>query len=164
MANLYELTEDYQNILDLLESAEDESVIELLKQTIEGLNEDIKDKVDNIVRVIRTLESDSEAIKNEEKRLAERRKAIDKRKENLSKYLFEFAQNCEGKKIKGNVFEIAIRKNPVKVVIEDDSKIPTQFVTKTINYSVDKKSLKDYLKDNHVEGCLLVQDESLRIK
>lgn len=164
MANLYELSEDYQNIVDLLETSEDEEVIELLTEALNSLNDDIKTKVDNIVRVVRNLQSDIDALKSEEKRLAERRKATERRVSNLEKYLFDFASSCKDKKIKGNLFEVAIRKNPVKVVIDDESNIPMDFVTKEVVHKIDKKSLKDFLKDNKIDGCRLVQDESLRIK
>lgn len=165
MATLYELTEDFQNIIDVLESdATDSEMKELLTSALEQTKCNIKDKVDNIVRVIKNYDADIEALKNEEKRLADRRKNTEKQRDNLVKHITEFTKECEGKKLKGNVFELAIKKNPAKLVIEDEKIVPFDFITEETIYKIDKRSLKEHVKHNPVEGIYLIQEESLRIK
>lgn len=165
MPSLYELTENYTNVLEVLETAADEEVTELLQQTLQSVNEDIKTKVDNMVRVIRNYEADVKALKDEEKRLADKRKSVENSKQRLENYLQSFTSETEGKKFKGNIFDVSIRKNPPKVIVDDESLIPVEFITVKEVKTVDKTALKNHIKlIGDVEGCRLVQEESLKIK
>ena len=69
--NLYELTDSYQKILQLIEDGG-----EGLEDTLESITDAIEDKADGYGKVIKNIEAQIEAIKNEEKRLADRRKSL----------------------------------------------------------------------------------------
>ena len=164
MANLYELNQNYNNLLEVLETADNDSLKEMIDIALNSVEEDIKTKVDNTVRVLKIFDADIAALKNEEKALATKRKAIENQKARLQTYLFDFTRATEGKKLKGSIFELSVKKNPPSVVIEDDKHIPVEFITEEVVIKVDKTALKKYLKDNAVEGCKLEQGESLKIK
>lgn len=164
MANLYELNQNYNNLLDVLETADNDSLKEMIDIALNSVEEDIKTKVDNTVRVLKNFDADIEALKNEEKALAAKRKAIENQKARLQTYLFDFTRATEGKKLKGSIFELSVKKNPPSVVIDDNKHIPVEFITEEVVIKVDKAGLKKYLKDNIVEGCKLEQGESLKIK
>ena len=164
MANLYELNQNYNNLLEVLETADNDSLKEMIDIALNSVEEDIKTKVDNTARVLKNFDAEIEALKNEEKALATKRKAIENQKARLQTYLFDFTRATEGKKLKGSIFELSVKKNPPSVVIEDDKHIPVEFITEEVVIKVDKTALKKYLKDNAVEGCKLEQGESLKIK
>uniref|UniRef100_A0A6H2A4N9 Host-nuclease inhibitor protein n=1 Tax=viral metagenome TaxID=1070528 RepID=A0A6H2A4N9_9ZZZZ len=82
---LYKLTEQYSQVLDMLNDTEAD--IQCIKDTLEGLQGDIEDKAINIAKMIKSLDADIAAIKAEEERLYERRKAYENRKNSIKEYL-----------------------------------------------------------------------------
>ena len=163
--NLYQLHEGYLNLVEVLENAgEDENLRELVTNSLNEIEDNIKDKADNVVRFIRNLESEANAIKEEEKRLAEMRKKREKQVENLKQYLFDFTKVADGQKIKGSIFTVSIKKNPASVVIDDLEAIPEEYKRVKTVVEANKTLLKKVLKDGEVAGVHLEQKESLNIK
>ena len=80
---LYELTAEYKNILDLIEIDDSEG----LKLALEQLDGEIETKVENSVKVIKSIEGDILALKEEEKRLAGRRKALENKISSMKEYI-----------------------------------------------------------------------------
>ena len=118
MANLYELTGEWIQLMDKLESGED---VELeFNETDEAFEE----KAEKYAMMIRNLESDYEAFEKEEKRYKEKKntckKGIEKLKSNL-----ESAMIITGKrKFKKGVFSFSIQKNGGKLPVIVD--VPTE--------------------------------------
>lgn len=161
---LYELSQNFKNLQQVLENAgEDENLKELVINSMKELECDLSTKVENIVRLIKNLQAEVEALKAEEKRLAKERKTRENKIENLQGYLFDTISGLEKREVKGGIFTVSIKKNPPKTVVEDLNAIPKQFIVNTP--SVDKKMLKEALKNGEVvEGAKLVQEESLKIR
>ena len=161
---LYELSQNFRNLQQVLENAgEDENLKELVINSMKGLECDLSTKVENIVRLIKNLQAEVEALKAEEKRLARERKIRENKIENLQGYLFDTINELEKKEVKGGIFTVSIKKNPPKTVVEELNAIPKQFIVNTP--SVDKKMLKEALKNGEIiEGAKLVQEESLKIR
>ena len=74
MSTLYELTETMKHLLDLAQSGEVEQ--EVIDATIESmdLTNDIERKIEGYAIVMDELKASNERIRNEEKRLAHRRR------------------------------------------------------------------------------------------
>lgn len=161
---LYELSQNFRNLQQVLENAgEDENLKELVINSMKGLECDLSTKVENIVRLIKNLQAEVEALKAEEKRLAKERKTRENKIENLQGYLFDTISGLEKREVKGGIFTVSIKKNPPKTVVEDLNAIPKQFIVNTP--SVDKKMIKEALKNGEIiEGAKLVQEESLKIR
>lgn len=161
---LYELSQNFRNLQQVLENAgEDENLKELVINSMKGLECDLSTKVENIVRLIKNLQAEVEALKAEEKRLAKERKTRENKIENLQGYLFDTISGLEKREVKGGIFTVSIKKNPPKAIVEDLNAIPKQFIVNTP--SVDKKMIKEALKNGEIiEGAKLVQDESLKIR
>lgn len=156
MATLYEITEAYL-ALDNLEPTED--VMHYLK----ALNDGFDDKVENLTYVIKNCESDIESIKNEEKRLADKRKNLENKITYYKKYLLENMKAVNKEKVKAGIFSINIQKNKPKVVVLDQNAIDENYYR--IKKEIDKQKIKDDLKLGiEVKGAELVQDEGLRIR
>lgn len=161
---LYELSQNFKNLQQVLENAgEDENLKELVINSMKELECDLSTKVENIVRLIKNLQAEVEALKAEEKRLARERKIRENKIENLQGYLFDTINGLEKREIKGGIFTVSIKKNPPKTIVEDLNVIPKQFIINTP--SIDKKMLKEALKNGEIiEGAKLVQEESLKIR
>ena len=163
---LYELTSEYTELLAMLEDPEmDEQVI---ADTLEGLSDEIEAKADGYARVIKQMDADSKAIKAEEERLYNRRKSLENRISYLKNRL-QYAMELTGStKIKTELFNIGIQKNPAKVVIDDPTKIPEGFLIPQ-DPKVDTAAIKESLKSEDEAPIWngiahLEQGESLRIR
>lgn len=154
---LYELSEIYNNIIDL-DLPEEE-----LTTALQNIDEQIEAKADNIAKVLRELEGQIETIKAEETRLKEKRKAIENKRESLKNYLKNQMEILDKKKIKTDLFSFNISRNKASLKILDETKIPETYFTIT---RTPKKQdiLEAYQEGKLTEGIELEQTESLRIR
>ena len=160
MAKLYELSTGYKNIEYLLENGEDN---EELAAVLNSLDEEIEDKAENIAKILKNNEADIKAFKEEEKRLAERRKALENSNKRLKEYLEENMKMTGKTKFKSGTFSFNIAKNPPSVEITNVDIISSDY--KVLTEVLDKKAILQDLKDGKdVQGAILKQGESLRIR
>lgn len=162
---LYEMTTEYQILLEMAEDPEVDG--ETLTDTLEALGGEIEDKADGYAKVLKQLDADAAFLKAEEKRLADRRKAIENNSARM-KAALQNAMTLTGKpKFKTDLFSFTIRKNPARVVIdrEDTNGAPVEFVV-IQRPTWNKEALKEALKaGKDVRGIAhLEQTESLLIK
>lgn len=163
MANIFDISERYLNILNLL--SEDFIAPEDIEDALNAINDEFEVKADNIVYVIRSLETDVQALKNEEERLAKRRKAIDNNIKNLKGNL-EMMMRFTGKtKFKTTLNSFAIQKSKASVEIKNEELIPETYKTYEQVVKIDKTALYHDLKGGlELEGVILRENESLRIR
>lgn len=159
--NLYELTAVYKRLQDQLENGDDvEGIIAVIGDELEA-------KADGYARVIRNMESQIKAFKDEEKRIAENRKKLETGVERLKSNLFESMKATGKEKFKTELFSFSIQKNggalPVIVDVATDD-LPDDLVQ--ITEKPDLKAIAKYIEDT---GDLTYahfgeRGESLRIK
>ena len=162
MSTLYELTNDYMNLLEL---AEDPDIDEqAFMDTLEGIDGALEDKAEGYAKVIRTLEGDAAACDAESKRLRNKKQTIENNIKRM-KAALQYAMQATGKtKFKTALFSFGIQKNPASVVIDHAGKVPANYWIPQPP-ELDKKAIKAYLKENDgVEWAHLEQTESLRIR
>lgn len=155
--NLYELTEMYQNLLDLdLEEEE-------LQGHLKNIEDEIEIKAENIAKVLRSLEAEAEAYKKEIERFTLKKQGAENRAKKLKAYLQEAMEAVDKKKFKTDLFSFNIQKNAPSLKILDESKIPEDFYK--IERKLDKVEFKKAVKEGlYEEAAELVQSESLRIR
>lgn len=154
---LYELTEIYLNLKDMdIEEGD-------LNAALENIDDEIETKADNIAKVLRDFDGDIEALKSEEERLANKRKAIENRQKHLKEYLQNAMLVLDKRKFKTDLFSFNIQKNAPSLKILDESKIPEDYYK--IEKKLNKNDLKEAVKNGLFEDAAeLVQTESLRIR
>lgn len=157
---LYDLTSNYALLLDQLESEDDVNI----KDTLDSIKDAIDFKAENIGKLMKSLDANIEAIKAEEKRLADRRRALENRKQGLLQYLEDSLRFAGIDKIKTPLITVAFQKNPPKVEIDEDILLDETYLV----YSAptpNKKLLMQELKNGvEIPGVRLIQTESLRVK
>jgi chaperonin cofactor prefoldin len=160
---LYELAGSYRQLMDMVENGDVD--FEVIQDTLESIEDALEVKVENIVKLMKSIEGDIETFKAEEKRLNERRKSLEKRYENLKQYLFSVLKVNDIKKVKAGTFTVSIQKSPVSANIIDESKIPAKYRTPQPD-KIDKTAIVNDLKEGiPVEGAELVENnEHLRIR
>ena len=163
--NLYELNQNFNNLIEVLENTEDENIKELIKKSMDQLTLETNEKIENIIKYIKNLEAEAEALEKESKRLNDRKIKTLKKVDNLKGYLKDFTSSLESKKYNTGIFNISIRKNAAAIIIENDFLVPDEFCKTEIIRKVDKIALKERLKAGEViEGVKLQQSESIIIK
>lgn len=157
---LYELTQNYAQLLDMVDSLDEET----FKDTLSAIEEALEIKVENTAKFVRCLDGDIEAIKLEEKRLADRRRSLETKVGNCKSYLQEQLEFAGIDKVKRPTVTVSIQANPPSILIRDESLIPTMYMV-PVAPRIDKKAILQMLKeDEEVPGCEIQQLKSIRIK
>lgn len=160
MDTLYNLTNDYQRVLEMAEQLDEE----LFKDTLESLNDEIEVKAENTAKVIKELEGQVDVLAKEIQRLNERKTTLNNNVTRLKLYLQDEMEKVGKTKIKGKLFNIGIQNNPVAVYVTDEEKLPKVFFEEQ-KPKLNKTLLKNELKAGSVvEGAELRQGRSLRIR
>lgn len=160
---MYELAQEYRELIPLAENADDEAELQMFFDTLEGLQGEIGIKLENCAAVIAEIGAQADGIRSEEKRLASRRKAIENSIDRLKRYMQDGMDAAQMVKHKGQLFTISIQNNPPSVVVDDEAAVPKGF--QRIKVEVDKTAVKDALKSGtEVPGVHLEHTRSLRIR
>ena len=158
---LYEIAKDYKDALEELTDIEDEAVVD----TLEGLKGTLETKSENIIKYTQNLNSTIHAMKEAEKSMAERRKKLEKKVLGIKQYVKNVMEENQINKIETVNFDLSIRKNPPKAVIEDQEMIPKDFVETHVTEKININKVKEELrKGASVQGARLVQETRLDIK
>ncbi|AHF40932.1 siphovirus Gp157 family protein [Listeria monocytogenes] len=159
MTTLYSIQDKYQQLLNLAEQLDPE----LLKDTLESIDDELETKAENVAFVIKELEGQSLILEKETKRLAERKNTINNNVKRLKQSLFDAMITANKQKIKTNLFTLDIRKNPPSLIVEDESKLLNYLIEQP--KKLDKTKLGDDLKKGiEVPGAKIIQTERLQIR
>lgn len=165
MSNLYELTNDYLQILSMLEDPELDP--QTLADTMEGIEGEFEIKAENYAKVMKNLEGDILAIKTEIDRLTAKKKALENNIKNMKSTL-QTAMETTGKtKFKTELFSFGIRKNAPAVIIDEPyiENVPERFL-KYSDPTINRTAIKEAIQNGEdLEGLAhLEQSKSLMIK
>lgn len=157
MATLYDLTGQFLEIYNM--EIDDETKLD----TLEAIDwtTDYENKVEGYVKVIKSLEADIEARKNEKKRLDGLNKSDQSKIDNLKAALATSMTETGQDRIDTTLFKVGFRKS--KAVVVDEKKLPKKYQVAT--YKPDKKTLKELLKSGkHIKGAVLEERSNLSIR
>ena len=157
MTTLYELTGQFLEIYNM--EIDDETKLD----TLEAIDwtSDYETKVEGYVKVIKSIEADIEARKNEKKRLDGLNKSDQTKIDNLKAVLAVSMTETGQTKVDTTLFKVGFRKS--KAVVVDETKLPKKYQVAT--YKPDKKTLKELLKSGkHIKGAALEERSNLSIR
>lgn len=157
---LYDLTDQYTSLLELLENDPEN---EQLQQMINGLEGAIDEKVENICKVIRMLEGQAKVIGDEIVRLQQRKTTIETNIRRLKESTQQLLTDAGLERIKGKLFNVWIQSNPPSVNVIDEAIIPERFF-QTQKVLQRKDILEAVKAGQEVPGVEIVQGRGLRIR
>lgn len=131
MATLYELTENIQRIYQEIENGSFTAEMISIKEIGES---DIKSKILDYGRLIIELESETEAIKAELKRLSKRKAIREKAIEDMKTGLENCMGKLELKTVKDTTVTVLRRKKPDQLEIVNEDLIPDRFKKSTLEF------------------------------
>lgn len=159
--NLFELTENYVKFFTEFENVDE--VTEEMQEMADNLSVEIEEKCDNYGKMIRNLEADVEAFKNQEKIFNEKRKSAENKVKWLKQNLQASMELQGRKKVKTDLFSFNIQKNTPSLEIRDEKNIDDSYYR--VERILNKRELLNDIKEGLiVDGVELKQTESLRIR
>lgn len=163
---LYKLANEYLELMDLFEN--DELEIDAISDTLEAIEGEIEVKADNIACLLKELDADCEAIRAEERRLAERRRTKERAYERIKQYLSEELLRIGMAKVETARNKITFRKSESVDVTSDflawaaDNRADLlTYAEPTANKTEIKKALKEGAE---IVGATLVTKNNIQIK
>lgn len=165
MSSLYELTEEYSAVLEMLYDPEvDEQTV---LDTLEAISGEIEDKADNYAKLIKELSADAEKLKTEEDRLNARRRSLEAKADKLKKNLQANLEFIGKTKFKTALFSFSVSPNgglqPLMITANLDE-IPGKYLIPQ-DPKPDNAKIRELLATKEVEWAHLEpRGKSLRIR
>ncbi|PTH12364.1 siphovirus Gp157 family protein, partial [Staphylococcus auricularis] len=159
MSTIFELTDKYREVYDLITEQGD---MQVLTDTLDSINDALEDKADGYIGVIKTLESDNDAIDKEIKRLRQRKTTNQNGIQRLKESLQYSMEATHKEKFKTQLNSFSISKNPPSLDVLDESQIPQDYwisQTPKLNKS---ELLKDIKNGLDIKGVEMKQTRGLR--
>ena len=170
MASLYEINSIIDDLLNSDYQANEELVnnesgeINTLENILDGLEIDFKEKVDNIACFIKNLNADIEALKTEEKALAERRRIKENKVENLKRYLTDGLIQAGYTKFETPRCSVSFRKSK-SLDIGEGADIPEAFMITKTEQVPNKKAIKEAIEGGMlIDGVAIHENNNIQIK
>lgn len=160
--SLYQITSAFPKLIDQEEMSEEDK-----KEVEKELTELLQQKSQNLIGYARNMELTIEAMKNEEKRISEKRRIAENKYTKFKECTKECMEQGGFTKIETPIGTLSIAKNPISVEIYDEAQIPDEYKTKVIEVKVDKTAIKKALKETGeiIAGTKIIDNKtSLRIK
>ena len=158
MTNMYALTKAYEEVKLLAENGED------VTDTLLSLEGDIEVKAENTNKVIKMFNGYNTSIDEEIKRLTEIKKHNENTVERLRSGIENMMIALNKTELKTAMFSAKWVKNPPKVIIDDEKKVPAKYLTYIpATTTINKNALKEDLK-NGVELPYAHLEQGQRLK
>lgn len=159
MEPLWKIDERLQRIIDIDGDNIDPETGELVD--IDSLNLEREEKIGNIVKAIKNLKSEEEALNNASKELGDRAAAKEKKIAFLKSYLSSHMK--EGEKYECVAGKIRWYKKPAVVIDCEFEKLPKEYLR--VRYTPDKIMLqKDLKSGKEIPGARLEDRTSISIR
>lgn len=162
MRALYEINADLEALLNNVDEETGELIID--DDALDALLMERTEKLEGVGLSVKNLDAEITAIKTEEKNLAERRKALEKKRDGRKEYLF---RNLNGEKFETARLAISFRKSKAAEVTDEtlfwataDPQYIRQFKPE-INKDAIRKAL---IAGEEVPGAELVENTTISIK
>ena len=161
MSSLFILKDNYKQVYELVADQEDEQI---LKDTLDSINDALEDKADGYVAVIKSLETDNNAIDEEIKRLKQRKTSNENGIKRLKETLQQVMEETGKEKFKTALNSYSIANNPPSLEVKDKNVVPKEFFTEQ-EPKLNKKELLKAVKEGlEIKGIELKQSRSLRVR
>lgn len=163
--SLYQIAAEHRQMVERLMDCQDDA--QAVADTISAESYPLEIKAQNVAYAIRNLEATAQAIKDAEKQMADRRRAMENRAQHIRDYLQTCLEIAGVQKVECPHFALSIKNNPPSVDVFEPKLIPAEYM-KTPEPPppvVDKAAIKEAIKSGkEVPGATLVQGKRLDIR
>ena len=163
MTSLYELTAEWRDILDDIDLADGE-ITDDIEERLDELRGPLNEKAERYCQVMREWELRADMFRQEEQRLARKRKTLENNRERLRRRLLESLTAIGLPNIEAGSFSVRVNEPKQRVVVPDVDILDEHYVRRVA--TADKAGLAMVLKRGEfVQGAHLEDGErSLTIR
>lgn len=163
MPNLQDIEQEIGNILAVTEELDEETQPTAIDY-LEELSLQEEDKVDGIAYVVRKRQADIDFLKDEEKRLKDRRQSMERRLAEFKDYLCWIMQENDLQRLKGRKGTIYLRTiNSTEITSMSD--LPSEYVETKVDYRPLKSEIKKAVKEGeNIPGVKVDEKQSLVVR
>jgi uncharacterized coiled-coil DUF342 family protein len=159
--NLYEITREAQELASLLET---EELTPELEAALVINQDQLQNKAGNYAKVITNIQSDSDAIDAEIKRLKAMKETKDRALNRLKEALREAMLVSGLDKIESSLFKLSLRRSEAVEVDVVDA-LPSEFINIKNVVTADKVAIKEAIKrGENVTGARIIENFNIQIK
>lgn len=163
---LYELTDKYRKFNDyandMLEEDMTEEDIQILIDNLEAIDDLIENKCENTVKILKNMSADIKALKDEEDRLAKKRKALQNQHDGLKNYMKTMIESSGKSSVSAGLFKVRLQKSNPSLNVIDPKLIPDTYKIAQ-DPKIDSKSILAAVKNGaKIDGVQLVTDKNIQ--
>ena len=140
--SLYEITNAFPAIMENEEMTEEDK-----KKVEEELTLLLQQKSQNIIGYTKNIELTINAMKEEEKRIADNRKALENKMVRFKDYVKECMEKNGITKIDTGLGTLSVAKSPASVEIINEDEVPKEFKQEVVTIKIDKTKIKNNFKE-----------------
>ena len=178
MANIYELAEQYKQLIEFAEE-EDIDISDILL----GIAETLDQRMENLVLSVRTLEAQATSLETEIERLKNKKAAVTNHIDRVKKYARELLEASGRTKGGGTLGSIALQNSPLSLVVDNENSIPDIYMRASLTVqldelpeefsghpslkvTVDKKAIIELARNDNfaVDGTHVERNQHLRLR
>lgn len=171
MAKLYDEIEQLKTIDDMLEQMTDPETQEILSSAQDVLANETIETAENYLKYMDELKAKITYLKEQADRITKKARSAQKRYDWLKQAIEYYLRATGQNKQEIGTYTVSIRKNPPKVVIDDEQWLPDDYCS--IVRTADKTKIKDAMTDGklvltvdgrEIQVAHTEQSESITIK
>jgi hypothetical protein len=164
MASLYEIDGRIWDVIQAGYALDEETGEFWDDSAFEALEMERNDKLEGCALFVKNMEANVEAIRNEEKKLAERRHVLERRAERMRDYIAASMVAFGDKQIDTARVALSLRKSEALVVLDADQ-IPAEYMVTKTTTAPDKAAMKKAIKAGWtVPGAAIETRHNLQVK
>ena len=159
---LYEYTDSYRNIANLIEENPELATEDML-EALANIQESSHDKITNTAELIVKLQDNIDIISKRQAELKSAKSSLTNKVDNIKRYLLENMQNMDMKKVSKGTRTVSIRNNAPKLLVKNKDKVPEEFKTYNTVLNVDSNKLPDEWKKhmNKEDSAVVIKNREL---
>ena len=174
---LHELSALFLQVWDNIDEnlGDDGSIPFDLKLCLDAVEGDLKDRWEELAKIVAAYENQAEECSNEAKRLKERSAAAEKKAARIKGYILDSMNVAGFKKHQGKLYTLTVKNNPPSVQILDEGIIPDEFCEIRMNQFISKTAIAARIKEvvaelgedaaaDAVPGAVSVSSQQLQIR
>ena len=130
MASLYEISAEYAAFLEAYENASCEEEAAEILQSLVDIHGSLEEKAENYAKLIKNVEADAKAYKDESDRLDKKAKVAKNFAERLKGAMLDAMKLTDTKEIPTSIGKWKTQLNPMSCDVTDPDKVPERFHVK----------------------------------
>lgn len=157
--HLYEIIPALKKLEEIAEVSEED-----MTEYLDGVQLQLNDKVNGIVKYQKNMEANAEAVRHEITRLTKLMGIYSNTAKRLKNYMSNELQNNGIEKLETDIAKLYFLESET-LVVTDEKIIPKEFIKVKEVRSVDKIGIKKALKDGRkIDGVMIQENKNLQIK